>query len=104
MATGRPSLPAQPENCLRTSQLRFTRRAPDVPPCLVSDTEGAALVSVTLLRLTGGAWGAGGGTDGMAGGCIAGGGGAGVVIGGATGGAPGPGAAAAFWGSSTVMP
>ena len=34
--------------------------APAVPPCLVSDTEGAALVSVTLLRRTGGAAGVAG--------------------------------------------
>ncbi len=26
---------------------------PEVPPCLVSDTEGAALVSVTLVSWTG---------------------------------------------------
>ena len=48
---GRSLLP-QPENCLCTCQLRFTRSAPEVPPCLVRETEGAALVSVTLVRRT----------------------------------------------------
>src|SRR5581483_993460 len=90
MATARPRLLPQPENCLRTSQLRFTRIAPEVPPCLARETEGAALVSVTLDRRTGAVGGAGGCTaaGGPTGGARGTGGpeGGGIVTGGATGG------------------
>src|SRR5690606_3582206 len=97
-ATARPSLAAQPENCLRTSQLRFTCRAPEVPPCLVRETDGAALVSVTLVSRTGAAAGAGG-AGGAAGGGVT-----GRAAAGWAGGAAGGVAGAACCGSSTVMP
>src|SRR5262249_25436292 len=115
IATARPRLLPQPENCLRTCQFRFTRMTPDVPPCLVRETEGACLVSVTLVSRTGA--GGGGGTEGAGapygaagdGGAYGegGGGGApygevggGAVTGGATGGAAGAGTGAEALGQS----
>src|SRR5689334_1081018 len=88
VATARPRLLPHPENCLRTCQLRLTRMAPDVPPCLVSETDGASLVSVTLERRTGAPDGAGGGAvvgDGTVTGAARGGG---RFTGGPTGGGP----------------
>src|SRR2546427_2084486 len=112
MATARPRLLHHPENCLRICQLRFTRIAPEVPPCLASETAGAALVSVTLLKRTGCAGGAGGGGGCTAAGGATGGGmwtggavGGGMVTGGATGGGVVTGGAdAVCCGSSTVIP
>src|SRR3954464_12900772 len=80
LAAARPSLAPQPLNCLRLCQLRFTRIAPEVPPCLASETLGASFVRVTLERRTGdggvnggavggaGTWAAGSGHTGDGGG------------------------------------
>lgn len=70
MAMALPSLLPHPVNCLRTCQLRLTRMAPEVPPCLARETEGASLVSVTLVSRTGCATAGAAGGAGGAGGAI----------------------------------